>query len=295
MKKLYFLILSSLSITLATAQVSQNITGNTAGKVVISQAYGGGGNAGSTFTHDYVELFNSGNASVNLQGWSIQYAAATGSTWSKTDLPDFDLQPGQYFLIQQAQGAGGTTPLPTPDLIPTTAIAMAGANFKLVLANSTELVTGTNPTNPQIVDFVGFGTANGFEGTVGPALSNTTAGLRVNNGCQDTDNNANDFVAGDPNPRNSASPFTDCNTASVKNNQIAGLEVYPNPVRGSIVNITTAANADKNISVFDVLGKKVMQTELSGQTLNIGSLTSGVYIIKITEQGKTATRKLVVQ
>ena len=47
--------------------------------VVISQVYGGGGNAGATFQNDFVEIFNRGNTTVSLAGWSIQYASATGT------------------------------------------------------------------------------------------------------------------------------------------------------------------------------------------------------------------------
>ena len=78
------------------------------GQVVISQLYGGGGNSGSTYTHDFIELFNQGSSSVDITGWSVQYASATGSFGTnKTDLTSVVLAPGQYYLIQEAQGAGG--------------------------------------------------------------------------------------------------------------------------------------------------------------------------------------------
>src|SRR5512145_1002446 len=86
-------------------------------ELVISQVYGGGGNTGATYTHDFVELFNLGTTPVSLAGWSIQYASATGggnlgaTTTQLTELPAVTLQPGQYFLIQEAQGSGGTTAL----------------------------------------------------------------------------------------------------------------------------------------------------------------------------------------
>jgi hypothetical protein len=178
-------------------------------QVVISQAYGGGGNSGSTYTNDFIELFNSGSAAVNLQGLSVQYASATGATFSAiTLLPDFSLQAGQYFLIQQAQGNGGTTALPTPDLIAETPIAMAGTNFKLVLANNTETVSGCDDTT--ILDLVGFGSANCFEGAVAPVLSNANSGSRLLNGCQDSNNNSLDFVVGPANPRNSTTTLAPC-------------------------------------------------------------------------------------
>ena len=90
-------------------------------QIVISQVYGGGGNSGATYTHDYIELFNRGTSAVSIAGWSIQYTSSAGTTWQKTDLSG-TLLPGQYYLIQQAQGAGGTTALPTPDVTGTIAM-----------------------------------------------------------------------------------------------------------------------------------------------------------------------------
>src|SRR5579884_3380882 len=53
-------------------------------EVVISQVYGGGGNSGATLKHDFIELFNRGVSSVDLTGWSVQYAPATGDAWQVT-------------------------------------------------------------------------------------------------------------------------------------------------------------------------------------------------------------------
>ncbi|MEP6920872.1 MAG: lamin tail domain-containing protein, partial [bacterium] len=102
--------------------------------VVISQAYGGGGNTGSTFRNDFIELFNRGTTPQLLTGWAVQYASATGTTWQVTNLTNVTLQPGQYYLVQEAQGAGGTTSLPTPDAIGT--IALAAAAGKVALTNT---------------------------------------------------------------------------------------------------------------------------------------------------------------
>ncbi len=74
--------------------------------VVISQVYGGGGNAGAPFTHDFIELFNRGSATVNLAGWSVQYGAAAGTTWTVTPIAG-SIGPGQYYLIRQGAPAGG--------------------------------------------------------------------------------------------------------------------------------------------------------------------------------------------
>jgi hypothetical protein len=109
--------------------------------IVISQVYGGGGTSGATFTHDFVELFNRGTTPVSLAGWSVQYTSATGTgnfgsaTNLITELPGVLLAPGQYLLIQEAPGAGGTTPL-SPDVTDTTPIALAAGAGKLALVNN---------------------------------------------------------------------------------------------------------------------------------------------------------------
>ncbi|HWB95260.1 MAG TPA: lamin tail domain-containing protein, partial [Bryobacteraceae bacterium] len=75
-----------------------------AGKVVISQVYGGGGNSGATLRNDFIELFNSGDTAVSLSGWSVQYQSAAGSgTWQVTPLSG-SIAPGRYYLVQEAQG-----------------------------------------------------------------------------------------------------------------------------------------------------------------------------------------------
>lgn len=182
--------------------------------VVISQVYGGGGNTGATYKNDFVELFNRGTTTVSLNGWSVQYASATGTTWAVTNLTNVSLAPGQYYLVQEAQGTGGTVNLPTPDAIGT--IAMSATAGKVALVNATTALTGTCPTGGSIVDFVGFGTtANCSETTPAPAPSNTTADLRGSGGCTETDANSTDFASGAPNPRNTATALAPCSGGSI--------------------------------------------------------------------------------
>ena len=74
-----------------------------------------------------------------------------------------------------------------------------------------------------------------------------------------------------------------------------GLSFYPNPVTNGKIYITSKTSLDKDILIFDVLGKKILQTTISSRELNISSIPPGVYIIKITEAETTATRKLIVR
>lgn len=76
---------------------------------------------------------------------------------------------------------------------------------------------------------------------------------------------------------------------------IIDLNVWPNPVSNGKIYITSKSSADKLVTIFDVLGKKVLQTQLTSKELNVSSLSPGVYIIKVEEGDASATRKLIVR
>jgi predicted extracellular nuclease len=119
------------------------------------------------------------------------------------------LQPGQYYLVQEAQGAAGSVNLPTPDATGT--IAMSATAGKVALVSNVTALTGANPTVASVVDLVGIGpTATGSESSPAPVLTNTTAAQRAANGCTDANNNSTDFATGTPSPRNTASPLASC-------------------------------------------------------------------------------------
>jgi predicted extracellular nuclease len=186
-----------------------------AAKVVISQVYGGGGNSGATYKNDFVELFNTGDAAQSLIGWSVQYSAATGTgTWQTTALSG-TIQPGHYFLVQEAAGANNAAVgLPTPDV--SGVIPMAAGAAKVALASGSTAFTGACPAGASLVDFVAYGAVNCSEGSItgatsSPLLTNPTAGFRLGAGCMDSDNNAANFgAAAAPNPRNSSFAANAC-------------------------------------------------------------------------------------
>jgi predicted extracellular nuclease len=171
--------------------------------VLISQVYGGGGNVGATYTNDFIELRNLGSAPVDVTGWSVQYASSGGTTWQVTALSG-TVQPGAFYLVQEAAGAAGTTPLPTPDATGSTFMSATAGKVALVTSTTPLGCGGTCSSAPGVRDFVGYGAANDFETAPAPAPSNTTSVARAD-GAADTDNNAADFAVGSPNPRNSAS------------------------------------------------------------------------------------------
>jgi predicted extracellular nuclease len=190
--------------------------------VVISQVYGGGGNStpNGPFASDYVELFNAGSAAVTITGWSVQYASATGTgSFSNglTVIGSVTLQAGQYHLVRLGTNATGGGAAIAADTNGTNT-NISGSNGKVILANvSTGLACNGSLTNPcnatqlsQIVDLVGYGSANYSEGAAAPAPSASTALFRVAGGCTDTDQNNTNFATGTPAPRNSATALAPC-------------------------------------------------------------------------------------
>jgi uncharacterized repeat protein (TIGR02543 family) len=180
----------------ATETIIANITlyakweENTSGSLMIYEIYGAGGNSGAYYKNDYVVLHNSTNAAIDLSGYSIQYASSTGTSWSVTNLSGNIAAGGFYFI----KLAGGTVGLELPiNANVTGTINLAGTSGKVALLNSTTKLTVSNPVGSEgVIDFVGYGTANAYEGT-GPAPApSTTSSIRRKTSVDGNDNK-NDF------------------------------------------------------------------------------------------------------
>ncbi|NNG35515.1 ExeM/NucH family extracellular endonuclease [Nakamurella aerolata] len=166
--------------------------------VVINEVYGGGGNSGSQLKQDFVELYNSSSAPVDLSGWSLQYASTSGTSWQRTNLTG-SVPAKSYYLIGEAVGAGGTVDLPTPNVTGT--IPMSGSGGKVALVNSQSTLSGCAAACSSaagVVDFVGWGSANDAAGGApAPGTSNPQSVSR-NDQHANTGNNAADFALLNP-------------------------------------------------------------------------------------------------
>jgi len=236
--------------------------------IVISQLYGGGGNSGATYQNDYVELFNRGTTTVDIAGWSLQYASATGSGWDFNKQPlGGTIKPGEDYLI--ALASGGATGAPVPPANISGLINMSGTAGKVALVDSFDGLVGNCPTaDPHVMDLVGYGsTADCREGTkTAPSPSNTTAIFRLGNGSTDTNQNGNDFVTNVPNPRRTApivelGPLvlaTDPRSSGVNAPRDATIQVTftePVDVIGAWFDLTCAASGQHDSATFAGTGR----------------------------------------
>ena len=200
-----------------------------AGDIVFSQIYTSGGNPGSTYQNNYLEILNRTNNDINISGWRFYFGDSTNEFSlyvSFVSSRGIGIGAGHYLLIRfgpdSSNGAPlspdlivpfhidpppGFPPIPDLNLYPSGKVALTGPGVDLV---------GTCPVpNAGIVDFVGYGNATTcFEGGGPvPTLSSTTAAVRKSNGCTDTDNNNGDLSVSAPSPHNHNSPPNFCNPA----------------------------------------------------------------------------------
>lgn len=76
--------------------------------------------------------------------------------------------------------------------------------------------------------------------------------------------------------------------------QIDGLKLYPNPVKEGTLYVETALNSNVQVTIYDIVGKQVLNTTVTNNAINVSELTSGVYVVKVTEEGKTTSKKLMI-
>jgi len=225
--------------------------------IVIQEVYGGGGNGGSTYKNDYVMLYNPTKETVSLDGWSIQYASATGAFSTNLTAIKGNIGAGKYYLIGEAAGSGGTVDLPTVDVSGN--IAMAAGAGKVALVKTATSITGKS--DPNVVDYVGYGsTASAYEGTgATPVPSATLAVSRAADGT-DTDNNAADFLATNPAPKNAA-------------------YVDPSSPKSKVANVTVApgigaVKSGQELTLSCATADSIIYYQINGGSINTYNLNS---------------------
>ena len=180
----------------AIATAVYTITNLTVPNVVISGVYGGGGNTGAPYVNDYIELYNTTNSPVNLQGYSLYYASNNGTTANAANTYTFSagatIGAKKFALVKAAKGATVLTEWPVQfdfDASGTagTDLGLSGTNGKVLLLSAYHNLsaTGSIPTTlsgiqamADYVDFMPYGNSTPIFGTSTPSLSNTTAATR---------------------------------------------------------------------------------------------------------------------
>ncbi|MFB2555600.1 ExeM/NucH family extracellular endonuclease [Herbiconiux liangxiaofengii] len=168
--------------------------------VIINEAYLKGGSANAPFNKKFVELYNPGDAPVSLDGWSLQYRSASASAAANGVGALTGSIPADGYYLAAINGNGTTgAALPEADVDLGSALNPSGTNGTLFLASTTTALTpatGSVVGAENIVDLVGYGTSNTFEGGVATVDGANGVPNSLNRtGFADTDVNSADFVS----------------------------------------------------------------------------------------------------
>ncbi len=264
-------------------------------QIVINEIYTGGGLLGAVLANDFIELKNIGNTNASLDGMTMQYGSANGQFTQYHTLPNVTLPPGQTFLIQQAsEGLGGIN-LINPNLIVDVVLNLDGSgpvlglgvqlgltSGKVALASNNTRVTG--PTASNVVDFVGYGLADQYEG--GGAAPSPTILNSITRISGDTNHNGVDFTAAIPTPQAgvnlAVSELSAGKNSLVVNTLVMRNEIYfRNPV--------------SDIQIFSMSGQLVKTAAVKADSKISVNLPKGQYIVTGTVDGKKMSNKIVVQ
>lgn len=266
-------------------------------QIVINEVYTGGGLLGAAITNDFIELKNIGSSTASLNGATIQYASSSGAFTQYNNLPNITLTPGQTYLIQQgSDGLGGLINLLNPNLIVTVLLNLDGSpsvgvgvglvltSGKVALASNATPVTG--PTAANVLDFVGYGLANQFEGA-GAAPSPTILNS-ITRTTGDTNNNNVDFTISLPTPQ--------ATSGTLAVNDLTDLSKKSMFIKNSLVKndeIIFAAEV-KDIKVYTLSGQLVKTASVkNGVSLNIAELQKGNYIVTGFVDNQPVSQKIL--
>lgn len=272
MPRMRLLVAVSALAALLAAPLARGATSS----LVVSQVYAAGGNAGASYTNDFVEVFNRGSTAIELTGWTVQYAPASSTSWQATTLAG-SIAPGRYYLVQLASTAQVGSALPAPDATGTANLASSGGKVAIVrdvVPLGCGATAGSCSSAQFVEDLVGYGSATDYEGSgPAPALGATTAALRGGGGCSDTNANAADFTAGAPAPRNASSQANACSGSSAPNLSAgAAVDIDVQPVLSislerSSVNFGAAVSGGVPAPISEKA--TVMSNDASGYSLTV--------------------------
>ncbi|CAD7810133.1 hypothetical protein CHRY9390_02127 [Chryseobacterium aquaeductus] len=264
-------------------------------QIVINEIYTGGGILGAAITNDFIELKNIGSSTASLNGATIQYASATGAFTQYNNLPNITLGPGQTYLIQQgSDGLGGLINLLNPNLIVSVLLNIDGSpsvgvgvglaltSGKVALASNATQVT--SPTSANVLDFVGYGLVNQYEGAGSAPSPTILNSITRTNG--DTNNNNVDFTITLPTPQSSGTLAV----SNISNNSVKSQFIKNSFVKNE--EITFGADV-KEVKIYSLSGQLVKTASVKGgSTLNIAELQKGNYIVTGTVNNQLVSQKI---
>jgi len=246
----------------------------------------------STDTQEFIELL-SDTPNFSLDGYIVVLFNGNSTdnvSYTTIDLTGFQTDADGYFIIGSDAVSGADVTLGASNTIQNGPDAVAiyqdeAANFP----------NETPATTTNLIDAIVYGTDDDDDADLLAALGETVQYDEDINGNKDTEslqlNTDGSYCAAEPTVR----VENGCEPLGVNSTDESQFSMYPNPASNGFVNIVSKINGKKQVSIFNVLGKLVINTTLTGERLNIATLTSGIYIVKISQGSNYVSKKLVIK
>lgn len=280
MKKITFLI----SLFISAVSFGQNASD------LFFSMYGEGGGS-----NKFLEIYNGTGADVDLSEYSVELYANTATTPTNTQTfpTGTILAHGDVYVLYN--GSASATEILAGDMI-SSVTNYNGNDALLLLKNGTPIdvfgEVGNPPSSGWNVGATTTGTLNHTLIRKTTVCSGNTTGL----GSFGTDDSNSEWIVFAQDAEFSAiGAYEGCGTLSASNPSLKSFVIYPNPSNNGKVTVVTVETSDVNIVVFDILGKKVLSKRMENNELNISGLKTGIYLVQVTQNGATVTKKLIVE
>ena len=217
----------------------------------------------STTNDEFVEIYNTGTSALDISGYTLRDITSVRHTFPNPTI----LQPGTFLTVF---GGGSIDSF--------TGNAQLASGGSLGLNNGGDTVTIKNAVGVVVTTVAYTGASDqslcrepDFTGDFVGHLSHTAHAVTFSPGAM------ND------------------GTFSVNSLNNASFNLYPNPTKSGFVNITSTGSETVQATIFDILGKQVLNASVANGRLNVSTLNTGVYIVKLTQGEATTTKKLIIQ
>jgi hypothetical protein len=229
--------------------------------------------ARDTSEDEFIEFFNNSDEDLNISGYAIFDSNGLFSNTPRHIVP--------ANTIISANGAyvvfGGGTPTGSFG----TAIVQTASSGGLNLTNNGDDIIVKNSSGLAVID-----------------LDDLSLNFGNNQSITRSPDITGDYVLHtDANTNLAFSPGlkVDGTTLSIQDNCLKfDITFYPNPVKKGFVNINSKIEDTKTIELYDLTGRLVMSKKMDTSILDVSSIESGAYLLKVTISNRTVTNKLII-
>lgn len=247
----------------------------------------------------YLEIYNNSDQTIDLTEYAFPNVSNAPTTvgeyeyWNTFDAGS-TIEPYGIFVI--AHPSADETILAEADMTSFVYFSNGDDGFKLVHGTEDSFTVLDEIGDWQGDPGSGWDVAGVSQGTKDHTLVRKSSVQNGNTWANSAGTNADDseWIVYDQNTWTYLGAH-EIDTLSISDNEILDMMVYPNPVDGNYVTILSPVEGLKEIQVFTVTGRKVMDTAINGNTLDVSSFNSGFYMLKVTINGQSKISKVVVR